>query len=148
FLAQVRDGGPGHGLVTGQRAGKGTGRGGACPSARTSPPASLGCPPVPKPKPLTGSQLAEATVELPVVLAVHIAVAVEVEVPQVTGLTGALLERRPEQVAVQPVHVAVAVAVAEQSEEAVHPVAARGAVAVAVQLPPPAVVDVVREDRQ
>jgi hypothetical protein len=43
---------------------------------------------------------------------------------------------------------AVAVGVAEQPEEAVHPVAAGVAVAVSVQLAAPAVVDAVRPDRQ
>src|SRR5947209_17089071 len=92
--------------------------------------------------------LAEAAVELPVVPAVHVAVPVEVEVPQVTGLAGARPERGPEEVAIQWIHVAVAVAVAEQPEEAVHAVAPRRAVAVSVQLSPPAVVDPVRANRQ
>src|SRR5439155_2407346 len=95
-----------------------------------------------------GSTLAEAAVELPVVPAVHVAVAVEVEVPQVGGIADALPECGPEEVAVQPIHGAVAVAVAEQPEEAVNPVASRQAVAVPVQRPPPLVVDAVCPDRQ
>ena len=58
--------------------------------------------------------MAEAAVELAVVPAVHGAVAVVVEVPQVTRLAGPCPERRPEQGAVAPVHDAVAVGVAEQ----------------------------------
>src|SRR5689334_21266111 len=95
---------------------------------------------------LAGSELAEAAVELAVVPAVHVAVPVEVEVPQVAGVAGAPLEGGQEAVAVRPVHVAFAGGVAEQPGEAVHPVAARRAVAVAVQLAPPAVVDPVRPD--
>src|SRR5262249_58666180 len=102
----------------------------------------------PGPLPLTGSEGAEAAVELAVVPAVHVAVAVEVEVPQVAGLAGALPERGAEEVTVRPVHVAVAVGVAEQPVEAVRPVAPGRAVPVAIQLPPKAVVHPVRPDRQ
>src|SRR5207244_3325540 len=94
------------------------------------------------------SILAEAAIELPVVQAVHVAVAVEIEVPEVSGLAGVLPERGAEEVAVLPVDVAVDVAVAEQPEEGVHAVAPRRAVAVPVQFSPPAVVDPVRADRQ
>src|SRR5262245_46181699 len=97
---------------------------------------------------LARSWLAEAAVELPVVPAVHVAVAVEIEVPQVAGLAGVLHERGAEEVAILAVHVAVAVGIAEQPEEAVHLVASRRAVAVPVQLPAPAVVDPVGADRQ
>ena len=58
--------------------------------------------------------MAEPAVELAVVPAVHGAVAVVVEVPQVARPAGPRPERRPEQVAVARVHDAVAVGVAEQ----------------------------------
>src|SRR5690349_2909290 len=73
----------------------------------------------------SGLQPAEPAVELPVVPAVHAAVPVEVEVPQVPGLGGGRPERGPEPVAVKSVHVPVAVRVAEQPDEALHPVASR-----------------------
>src|SRR5262245_25097479 len=92
--------------------------------------------------------LAEPAVELPVVPAVHIAVPVEIEVPQIADFTGACLERGSEKVAVELIHVPVAVTVAEQPEEAVLPVAAGRAVPIAVELPAPTVVDAIREDRQ
>src|SRR5262245_273594 len=82
--------------------------------------------------------LAEAAVELPVVPAVHVAVPVEVEIPEVTDLAGALLEHGPEAVAIQPIHIAVAVTVAEQPEEGVNAVAALEAVAVGIDLAPQA----------
>lgn len=65
---------------------------------------------------LTGSILAEPAIELPVVQAVHVAIPVEVEVPQVTGLTRLRLEHGPEPVAVLLVHIAVAVAILRQSQ--------------------------------
>src|SRR2546422_8623700 len=46
----------------------------------------------PRPILLAGSILAEAAVELPVVPAIHIAVPVEIEVPEVTGLADARFE--------------------------------------------------------
>src|SRR4051812_39738098 len=61
----------------------------------------------------TGSMLAEAAAELAVIAPVHIAVTVEVEVPQVAGVAGARPGRGPEEVAVLSVHVAVAVCVPE-----------------------------------
>src|SRR5207247_5611021 len=95
-----------------------------------------------------GSKLAEPTVELSVVQTIHVAVSVEVEVPEIMGVTGTCLERGPEEVTVQLVHVATAVMVAEQPEEAVHTVASRRAVAVTVQFPSPPVVDPVPANRQ
>src|SRR5438876_3264013 len=92
--------------------------------------------------------LAEAAVELPVVPAVHLAVPVEVEIPQVTGLAGTLLERGPEEVAIQPIHVPVAVAVAEQPEEAVHAVTSRQTITISVQFASHAIMDPVCADRQ
>src|SRR5262249_58646914 len=89
---------------------------------------------------LAASILAEPAVELPVVPAVHVAVPVEVEVPQVVSVGGRRPIGRAEAVAVLSVHIAIPVRVAEQPAEAVHPIAARGAVAVTVQLPPPAAV--------
>ena len=62
----------------------------AVTAVRTPPAAFLSC-----------LMLAEAAIELPVVLAVHVAVAVEVEVPKVTGLAGVLPEGGAEEVAVQ-----------------------------------------------
>jgi len=53
---------------------------------------------------------AEPAVELAVVPAFHVAVSVEVEVRQIIRVTGNRLERGPEEVAIQPVHVPVAVA--------------------------------------
>src|SRR5205085_2849290 len=53
------------------------------------------------------SAVAEPAVELPVVPAVHVAVPVEVEVPQVPGLAGGGVERGSEPVAVRRVHVTV-----------------------------------------
>src|SRR4029077_6852424 len=97
---------------------------------------------------LTGSKLAEAAVEFAVVPAVHVAVPVEIEVPKISGVTDIRLERGPEEVTVQLVPIAVAVTVAEQPVETVHPVAAGRAIAVAVQLPPQSVVDPIRLERQ
>src|SRR5258708_1988655 len=57
------------------------------------------------------------------------------------GLAGARPECGAEGVAAQQVHAAVPAAVAEQAEQAAPPVASGRAVAVPVQLPPPAVVD-------
>src|SRR5205823_6247119 len=48
---------------------------------------------------------AEAAVELSVVPAVHGAVAIEVEILQVAGVSGARPERGPEEVAIPPIHV-------------------------------------------
>src|SRR5262245_28633247 len=45
------------------------------------------------------STLAEAAVELPVVVAVHVAVSVEIQVPQIAGVDSAHPERGPEHVA-------------------------------------------------
>src|SRR6266545_4135163 len=101
-----------------------------------------------RPPLLAGSRVAEPAVELPVVEAVHVAVPVEVEVPQVTGVGGTRPEGGPEGLAVLPVHVAVAVRVAEQPGDGLNAVATGHAVAVPVQFSPPAVVYVVREDRQ
>src|SRR2546427_13109949 len=98
-------------------------------AARTSPAAFLSC-----------SILAEPAIELPVVQAVHVAVPVEVEVPEVADVGGALPECGSEEVAIQPIHVAVAIAVAEEPEKAVHPVATRRTIAVSVDHSPPAVV--------
>src|SRR5262245_44581426 len=53
-----------------------------------------------------GSILAEAPAELSVVVAVDIAVAIEVEVPQVAGVGGGCPECGSEDVAVLPIHVA------------------------------------------
>src|SRR6266568_9304172 len=89
---------------------------------------------------LPGSELAELTVEFAVVQAVHSTVSVEVEVPEIMGVTGNRFEGGPEEITVQLVHIAVAVTVAEEPEEALHGVPSRNAVAVPVQLPPPAVV--------
>ena len=89
-------------------------RSGCGRNPKTSPVAFVSC-----------SIPAEAAVELPVVSAVHVAVAIEVEVPQVAGVGGARPERGPEEVAIQTIDVPVAVAVAEEPEEAVHPVASR-----------------------
>src|SRR5262249_55260460 len=100
-------------------------------AVRTSPAAFLSC-----------SILAEAAVEMPVVQTVHIAVAVEVEIPEGADVGGTLFERGAGEGAGQPVYIAVAVAVAAQPDETGR------AVAVAVQLSPPAVVDAVRKDRQ
>src|SRR5687767_7520376 len=83
----------------------------------------------------TGSILPEPAVELPVVPAVHVAVPVEVEVPQVAGVGRGRPERGPEAVPVLPVHVAVTVAVPEESGEAVHALAAPVLVAVAIEFP-------------
>src|SRR5215203_6305520 len=80
------------------------------------------------------SILSEPAVELPVVRAVHVAVPVEVEVPQVAGVGGRRLEGGPERLAVLLVHVPVAVRVAEEAGEAGNVVAPRGAVPVPVQL--------------
>src|SRR5262245_22739087 len=77
------------------------------------------------------SILAEAAIELPVVAAVHVAVAVEIAEPQVVGVTDVVLERGAEDVAVCPIHVAVAVAVAEQADNRRRAVAAGDAIAVA-----------------
>src|SRR5260370_23399316 len=88
----------------------------------------------------TSSKPTEAAIELPVIPAVHFAVPVEVEVPEVTGRTGLRLERGPKQLAVLLVHDSVAIAVAEQPEEAVHPVASRHAITRPLQFPPPPVV--------
>ncbi len=71
--------------------------------------AFLSSDPFPRLLLFTGSTLAEPAVELPVVPAVHVAVPVEVEVPQVAGVGGARPERGPEEVAVLSVHVTVAV---------------------------------------
>src|SRR5262249_13340185 len=133
----------------GAQAGRRGGAGpvGACLAVRTPPTASFSSH-GPERTRNTRLRPAEPAVELPVVPAVYVAVPVEVEVPQVARVGGARPERGPEAVAVPLIHVPVAVRVAEQPEEAVHPVAARGAVAVPVQFPSPAVVDVVREDRQ
>src|SRR5438132_11840326 len=92
--------------------------------------------------------LAEAAAQLPVVPAVHVAVPVEVEVPQFAHIAGLGPERGPKLLAVRSVHGAIAVRVAEQPGEAVHPVAPRRTVAVPVQLSAEAVVDTVRPDRQ
>src|SRR5262249_32154106 len=129
-------------------AGAMAGRCGACLAVRTAPAAPFiqnhRCISVL----LTVSMQAESTVEPPVVRAVHVAVAVQVEIPQVTGVTIARLERGPELITVHSVHVVVPIAVAELAEEGVHAVTTGSAVAVPVQLSPSAVVDVVREDRQ
>src|SRR5262249_18049574 len=121
------------------------GRCGACLAVRTAPAALFTrnhrCISVL----LTKSKLAESAIELPVVRAVHVAVAVEVEIPQVTCIANARFERGPEQITVHSVHVVVPIAIAEQAEEGVHAVTTGRAVAVPVQLPPPAVVDVVRD---
>src|SRR5262249_11089180 len=71
------------------------------------------------------SKLAEAAVELPLVQAVHVAVAVVIEVPQVAGVTSFRTERGPEQLAGLPVHVPLALRVAEQPDEALPPPAPR-----------------------
>src|SRR5260370_39075738 len=76
--------------------------------AAKTPPATL----------LSCSKLAEAAVELAVVPAVHVAVPVEVEVPEATGLAGAFLERGAEEVAIGLIHAPVAVAVADHPLEA------------------------------
>src|SRR5207247_8002193 len=70
------------------------------------------------------------------------------EVPQVTGLAGPLRERGQEEVAIQWIHVPVAVAVAEQPEEAVYAVASRQTITISVQLASHAIMDPVRSDRQ
>src|SRR5262245_18494944 len=70
--------------------------------------------------------LAEREVELPVVTAVY--VALEIEEPQVAGIGGALPEGGPEQVEVHPIHIAIPVAVAEQTEERLSAVPARAVV--------------------
>src|SRR5262245_52916447 len=72
----------------------------------------------------SASKLAEAAVELAVVQTVHVAVTVEVEVPQEGGVGGVRPEREPEKVAVHPIHIAIAVAVAEKPVEDVNTVAA------------------------
>src|SRR5688500_13841811 len=95
-----------------------------------------------------GSKLPEPAVELSVVVAVHVAVPIEVEVPQVADVGDARSVRGPERLAILPVRVAVAVRVAEQPGEAVCPIAARRSVAVSVQRAAPAVLDEVRVDRQ
>src|SRR5262245_61606674 len=105
----------------------------------------LGCRHCPGPS-LLISELAEPAIELPVVQAVHVAIPVEVEVPQVTGLTGLRVECGPEPIAVQPVQITVPVRVTEQSRDDVQPVTPRRAVPVAVQVPSPAVVDEIRPD--
>src|SRR5260370_30252892 len=97
---------------------------------------------------MPGSELAELTVEFAVVQAVHIAVPVEVEVRQIIGVTGIRLERGPEEVTVQLLHVAIASRVAEQPEERFQTIATGSAVSVSVQLPTPAVVNAVGPDRQ
>ena len=93
-------------------------------AVRTPPAAILRC-----------SILAEPEIKLSVVQPVHVAVAVEIQVPQVAGVGGGRPERGLEAVAVLSVHVPVAVRVAEQPEERVDAVAPRDAVAVPVQLP-------------
>src|SRR5262245_5562612 len=95
-----------------------------------------------------GSNLSEPAVELPVVVAIHVAVAVEVEIPQVPGLARVLRERRPEEVTIKAIDVPVAIAVAKQPADLVHAIAARATVVVAVQFPPPAVMGTIRPDRQ
>src|SRR5262249_24823717 len=89
------------------------------------------------------SVLPEPAAELAVVVAVHVTVPVEVEVPQVPGLRGGRPERGPEPVAVLPVHVPVAVRVAEQTEEGLRAVAAPIAAPVAVEFPAALVADTV-----
>src|SRR3954467_3541005 len=59
----------------------------------------------------------EPAVKLPVVPAVHVAIAVEIEVPNVTGLAGRSIERRSKGVAVDSTDVVVTVAVAEHPED-------------------------------
>src|SRR5262245_28651267 len=80
-------------------------------------------------------------------MTVHVALGVEVEVPPGTGGRGRL-ERGPEDIAVLPVHLPVAVRVAKQPEEGVHLVATGQAVPIAVERPPPAVLNLVRLDRE
>src|SRR5262245_46018496 len=82
-------------------------RRGACLAARTPPATMLCCHHGPRPVLLTNSKLAEAAVELPPVVAVHVAITIEVEVPQVTSLAFLRPERGPEEVAVHSVHVVV-----------------------------------------
>src|SRR5262249_42013053 len=101
-----------------------------------------------RPLPLTPSGMAEAAVELLLVPAVHDAVAVVVEVPQVTRFAGPRPERRPEQVTVARVHDPVAVGVAEQAEQGIDAVTAGHARAGAVQGLPEAVVDEAAVDGQ
>src|SRR5262249_5071690 len=91
---------------------------------------------------------AEPAAELSLVSAVHVAVPVEVEVPQVTGVAGGRLEGRTEEGSIQPVHVPVAVAIAKEAEESVGVVAARRAVAAAVELSPEAVADPVAVEEE
>src|SRR5437016_2032159 len=67
----------------------------------------------PRPIHLTGSILAEPTVELPVVPTIDVAIAVEIEISQVAGLASVRLERGSEEVAILPIHIVVAVCVAE-----------------------------------
>src|SRR5688500_11079641 len=134
------------GAQTGRRGG--TGPVGACLAVRTPPAASLQVPGPSRAILLTRSKLAEPAVELAVVPAVHVAVPVEVEVPQVAGVGGDRPERGPEEVAVLPVHVAVPVRVAEQPGEAVHPVASAVAVTIPVEFPALPVADVVAPNGQ
>src|SRR5262245_10023883 len=108
---------------------------GACLAVRTSPAALLSCRQFHKAILLIRSSLTEAAVELPFVHTVHVAVAIKIQEPQVARVADVLPEGGAEVVAVQPIDVVVAVAVAEQPEECVHAVAAPVAVPVAVEFP-------------
>src|SRR5262245_37085266 len=81
------------------------GRCGACLAVRTAPAARFirnhGCISVLS----TESMRAESAVELPVVGAVHVAVAIEIEIPEVICVTRLRFERGPEQITVHSVHV-------------------------------------------
>ena len=67
-------------------------------AVRTSPAAFLSC-----------SILAEPAIELPVVPAVHVAVPVEVEIPEVAGVPGGRPECGSEEGAIRLIHVVIAI---------------------------------------
>src|SRR5262249_35753066 len=78
----------------------------------------------------------------------HSVVSVEIQVIQEVRVALPAAERAEESSQVEQVHVAVAVAVAEQPEEVVHTVSSRQTIAISVQFPSYAIVDLVGPDRQ
>src|SRR5262245_22357428 len=107
-------------------------------SERATPPlAGLDLPTLPEP-----------TGERDQVDHAYAVVAVHVDVPQVGRVAGPSAQRAKEAPGVWQVHVLVAVAVAEEAMKGVVAVAARGAVAVAVECPTEAVLDRIRQDRE